>query len=487
MQSIKNAVFGGSSDTTQSGQEPVSGQTGSGTTSQPYDGGNVGGTETFGAPPTESNTTGSENIYGRDRGGPTPGNEGPHATSIANKLDPRVDSDGDGKPKSGPTDYETTTGQGSSSFSTGADTSTYSTGQSGTTGEYDDSTTARNTTGFGSTGGYDTSTTTRDTTDVSTTGGYGSSTTTGDTTDLGSTGDYGSSTRTGDTTDMGSRGDYDSSTTTRDNADMSSNTDSASRYTGQADSTAGPSSSYSQGVNTSGGEPRPLHDTDKTGVMQGQTNDPKFSDEVQTSTNDSSVADRGQDRGPTGGFGAVEPSVGADPSSGQQQRQKQQGGDRPLEEPSGEEASAISKEKQMTENAQAGGEGSADGSHGPGSGAVKHDQEDHSGAPLGTVPHGGSEEERKPHPGQEGGEKSRGTGEQWVKSSGLAADGGDFDATKPGAGREADRLLEQKGIHRTDAPGGGVTGDDSSTVSLDSSGKPSMGQKLMDKLHMGKK
>ena len=255
--------------------------------------------------------------------------------------------------------------------------------------------------------------------------------------------------------------------------------------------------------------------------MQGQTNDPKFSDEVQTSTNDSSVADRGQDRGPTGGFGAVEPSVGADPSSGQQQRQKQQGGDRPLEEPSGEEASAISKEKQMTENAQAGGEGSADGSHGPGSGAVKHDQEDHSGAPLGTVPHGGSEEERKPHPGQEGGEKSRGTGEQWVKSSGLAADGGDFDATKPGAGREADRkslthclqstslhasqigctnkdanhlcflqqkgLLEQKGIHRTDAPGGGVTGDDSSTVSLDSSGKPSMGQKLMDKLHMGKK
>lgn len=32
-----------------------------------------------------------------------------------------------------------------------------------------------------------------------------------------------------------------------------------------------------------------------------------------------------------------------------------------------------------------------------------------------------------------------GTGEQYVKSSGLAADGGDFDATKPGAGREADR------------------------------------------------
>lgn len=61
-----------------------------------------------------------------------------------------------------------------------------------------------------------------------------------------------------------------------------------------------------------------------------------------------------------------------------------------------------------------------------------------------------------------------GTGEQYVKTSGLAADGGDFDATKPGAGREADRksypyplnpwpvdansnaigLLETKGVHR---------------------------------------
>lgn len=35
--------------------------------------------------------------------------------------------------------------------------------------------------------------------------------------------------------------------------------------------------------------------------------------------------------------------------------------------------------------------------------------------------------------------KGEGTGEQYVKSSGLQADGGDFDATKPGAGREADR------------------------------------------------
>ncbi|KAK2042272.1 hypothetical protein LZ31DRAFT_596552 [Colletotrichum somersetense] len=37
-----------------------------------------------------------------------------------------------------------------------------------------------------------------------------------------------------------------------------------------------------------------------------------------------------------------------------------------------------------------------------------------------------------------------GTGEKYVKTSGLAVDGGDFDATKPGAGREADRLLDEK-------------------------------------------
>lgn len=35
--------------------------------------------------------------------------------------------------------------------------------------------------------------------------------------------------------------------------------------------------------------------------------------------------------------------------------------------------------------------------------------------------------------------ESDGTGELYVRSSGLAADGGDFDASKPGAGREADR------------------------------------------------
>jgi hypothetical protein len=37
--------------------------------------------------------------------------------------------------------------------------------------------------------------------------------------------------------------------------------------------------------------------------------------------------------------------------------------------------------------------------------------------------------------------KGEGTGEKYIKSSGLKADGGDFDAANPGAGREADRMF----------------------------------------------
>ena len=42
MEAIKNAIGLGSSQV-QSGQEPVSGETGSGTASKPYDGGNANG------------------------------------------------------------------------------------------------------------------------------------------------------------------------------------------------------------------------------------------------------------------------------------------------------------------------------------------------------------------------------------------------------------------------------------------------------------
>jgi len=90
--------------------------------------------------------------------------------------------------------------------------------------------------------------------------------------------------------------------------------------------------------------------------------------------------------------------------------------------------------------------------------------------------------------------KAEGTGEQWVKTSGLAADGGDFDATKPGAGREADRLMDQKGIHVEKKTPGGDADDSSKTSGKDSKAspaspsdtkkdKPSLGDRIKAKLH----
>ena len=66
------------------------------------------------------------------------------------------------------------------------------------------------------------------------------------------------------------------------------------------------------------------------------------------------------------------------------------------------------------------------------------DPKDHSGKPPETVKHDGSDskEDKLDHAHDS---DKKGTGMKYVKSSGLAADGGDFDASKPGAGREAQR------------------------------------------------
>ncbi|KAK3333466.1 hypothetical protein B0T19DRAFT_126793 [Cercophora scortea] len=74
-----------------------------------------------------------------------------------------------------------------------------------------------------------------------------------------------------------------------------------------------------------------------------------------------------------------------------------------------------------------------------------------------------------------------GTGEQWVKSSGLTADGGDFDASAPGAGREADRLLETKGVHR-EGPNTGLSGNGVGH-DVDDKHKVSLKDKIKAKLH----
>jgi hypothetical protein len=119
-------------------------------------------------------------------------------------------------------------------------------------------------------------------------------------------------------------------------------------------------------------------------------------------------------------------------------------------------------------------------------------------------------------PGAPGGEGMRrmsgseGTGEKWVKSSGMKADGGDFDASAPGAGREADRefspfffwcvclgcdgrlmivagLLNEKGITRSGADQKKVTGEmDTRAPNSGNSEVEKLGglkDKLKNKLH----
>ncbi|KAM4055381.1 hypothetical protein HRG_008692 [Hirsutella rhossiliensis] len=80
--------------------------------------------------------------------------------------------------------------------------------------------------------------------------------------------------------------------------------------------------------------------------------------------------------------------------------------------------------------------------------------------------------------GKEKNNETKGTGEQYVRTTGLAADGGDFDATKPGAGKEADRLMEEKGMSHEggDNKGGKKTGGGDGD-------KPSLGERIKNKLH----
>ncbi|KAG9245507.1 hypothetical protein BJ878DRAFT_541197 [Calycina marina] len=104
--------------------------------------------------------------------------------------------------------------------------------------------------------------------------------------------------------------------------------------------------------------------------------------------------------------------------------------------------------------------------------------------------------------------EEKGMGEQYVKSTGVAAKGRNFDASKPGAGKEDDRLLADSGIdHRrgdtstkdagleqrsegtkagdTSSSGGPVTSEDSNT-STEVKEKLSLKDKIKAKLHKHK-
>jgi hypothetical protein len=83
---------------------------------------------------------------------------------------------------------------------------------------------------------------------------------------------------------------------------------------------------------------------------------------------------------------------------------------------------------------------------GPGPRLVAEVARDH-GGDAGLAKPGenrGSKKEGEEDESDDGPQKTshgEGTGEKHVKTTGLAADGGDFDATKPGAGAEADRMF----------------------------------------------
>lgn len=113
----------------------------------------------------------------------------------------------------------------------------------------------------------------------------------------------------------------------------------------------------------------------------------------------------------------AEPSVSADPSSGAHLKQKQQGADRPQHEPGSDEHEAIKDAKKESEEGQ-----SIDVS-GPGP------------APLGQRGNasGGDDDDDGPQKISHG----DGTGEKYVRSTDIPANGGDFDAANPGAGKES--------------------------------------------------
>jgi len=115
--------------------------------------------------------------------------------------------------------------------------------------------------------------------------------------------------------------------------------------------------------------------------------------------------------------------ITADPSSAPQETQKLQGADRPTEIPSSEEHDRIKETKKEADEA------AAVNTNGPGPKTLE--EKTQNGGVDTSADKGENAPQKESH--------SEGTGELYVKSSGMKADGGDFDATKPGAGKEADR------------------------------------------------
>ncbi|KAF2278860.1 uncharacterized protein EI97DRAFT_440374 [Westerdykella ornata] len=207
-------------------------------------------------------------------------------------------------------------------------------------------------------------------------------------------------------------------------------------------------------INAATGDSDPYKTTEKTGIISDRQGDaPKAEDVIPTER-------------------AL--NTGAPPTSDTPPQVKHQGADAPGDVPSPDQHAAIVDKKDDVEEL-----------------LQKRDPNDHSGSPMrmhdgteNTIPT--TQEERRDSKagmpgGQEHGKPPKGTGEQWVKSTGMAAEGGDFDATKPGAGREADRLMEEAGIKKST--------EQQPTTSAGSPGtkeKEKLSEKIKHKLHIGK-
>jgi len=205
---------------------------------------------------------------------------------------------------------------------------------------------------------------------------------------------------------------------------------------------------------------RSEHDTDKTGVTS--LHNPTSA----TSSDKPSSSNAATDSGPN-------PSVGAAPSSGSNEesniRERKDDTEGPSEGSS--EHNRIQEAKKEAEDAQ-----NVDVS-GPGPKTLEEKARESGGDISGAGKSGGDEEEDGPQKESHG----EGTGEKYVKSSGLKADGGDFDAANPGAAKEADRLLEEKGIHHT--PGAGPVEPEAEDSSPAGKEKLSLKDKIKAKLH----
>jgi hypothetical protein len=155
---------------------------------------------------------------------------------------------------------------------------------------------------------------------------------------------------------------------------------------------------------------RPEHESNKTVVTSMHNPTSASSSDKPTSSNDTSGT------GPT-------PAVSADPSS----TQKQQGADRPTEEHTG----GGEHDRNTATKKEAGDAAKVDIS-GPGPKPLSEVKRD-GGAGAGGDDDGSQKEGH-----------GEGTGAKHVKSSGVKANGGDFDAANPGAGEEANREFSEE-------------------------------------------